>query len=234
MPKAAPTFDGPFAQALSKYVDGGGRVSYAALRNDRLGLDLYADQIAKLDNETYEGWIPTRKLAFWINAYNALTLKLILDKGASKKSIREIDEPWDKPKFSVMGTMRSLNDIEHKVIRKRWSEPRVHMALVCAAKGCPILRNKPYTADGLYAELGQASRQYLASPAGLVVEAGAKRVKLSKIFDWYGDDWIAKGSGQSKNDAVLAFVKKYGPPSATSIDGYSVGYVDYDWSLNSR
>ncbi len=230
---AAQEFDQEYATLLASHVKRG-RVDYSGLRANPNRLTAYADQLSTLTKATYSGWSSRRKLVFWINAYNALTVKLIVDQAAGKSSIQQIDKPWDNPKFVVMGQPRSLNDIEHKIIRKQWREPRVHMALVCAAKGCPILIGQPYTEAGLYRELARASRRYLGSRAGVQTDDSARTLKISKIFDWYGDDWVMPNSGQSKDAAVRAFISKYGSEALKNAANYPLSYLDYDWSLNGN
>jgi len=127
---------------LTTHVDEAGLVDYAGLAQDREGLDAFARSVATLDAEQYASWTPAEQLAFWINAYNALTLQLIVDHypiepsdvgaGQPANSIRQIDGAWDRMTFTVMGERRTLDHIEHKIIRARFQDSRIHMALVCA------------------------------------------------------------------------------------------------------
>jgi len=220
----------PYQRALTRFVDARGSVAYTQLRADANDLRMFTRSIGVLPEATYRSWPTKDRLAFWLNAYNALTLQLILDQGRGKSSIQEIDKAWDRPRFTVMGKPRTLNQIEHDVVRKQWSEPRIHMALVCAARGCPILRREAYDGANLSAQLAAASRAYLASPAGLVVDGA--RLRVSKIFDWYGDDWIR--DGKSKARAVVDFVRRYGPKTVPASGELGLEFLDYDWRLNGR
>jgi hypothetical protein len=122
----------------------------------------------------------------------------------------------------------SLDDIEHETLRKLFDEPRVHMALVCAAKGCPPLRTEPYRGDRLDGQLDDQARRYLASPAGLRVEPGGRKVAVSAIFKWFDDDFDSAGG-------VRAFLTGYAPDAARTALAErktKITYLDYDWSLN--
>jgi len=140
----------PYAKALTSYVDDKGMVDYRGLKADHAALDDFTASIAHLDPKVYEGWSERQKIAFWINVYNALTLKAIIDHypiQASylksliypQNSIRQIPGVWDKLSFPVMGRNMTLDHIEHAMLRAGFDEPRIHVALVCGAKGCPPL-----------------------------------------------------------------------------------------------
>ena len=121
----------------------------------------------------------------------------------------------------LFGKTTTLNTLEHKIIRPQYKDPRTHMALVCAAKGCPILRSEAYTAETLDAQLDDQSRRYLATEAGLVIDRKKGTASISAIFKWYGGDFAS----------VPAFIEKY---SDQSIDGLKIKYLGYDWSLNEK
>ena len=245
----------PYASALKKHVDDKGMVNYAALKADRADLDRFARLLAGLKGEAYEKWDEKTKIAFWSNAYNALTLKAIIDnypiKGGfwksriyPKNSIRQIPGVWDKLQFLVLGQKMTLNDIEHKQLRARFNEPRIHVALVCAAMSCPPLRNEPYTGKKLDAQLRDQTVRFLAHPRRFRIDRQAGQVHLSKIFEWFGGDFVktykpAEGvEGRSDAErAVLNFSAAHLPKE----DGdflrqkkYSVSYLEYDWTLNEQ
>ena len=119
------------------------------------------------------------------------------------------------------GKRITLNTLEHKIIRPHYGDPRVHMALVCAAKGCPILRNEAYTAAKLDTQLDDQSRRYLATPTGLVIDHKKGTASISAIFKWYAADF----------SSVPSFVEKY---SGQRLQGLKIRYLSYDWSLNER
>ncbi|MFM9862229.1 MAG: DUF547 domain-containing protein [Micropepsaceae bacterium] len=171
--------------------------------------------------------------AFWINLYNALTIDVVLD-AYPVKSIREISlggsffvsGPWAKPLVTVEGRKLSLDNIEHDILRKVWTDPRVHYAVNCASIGCPNLMTKAFTAANLDQMLTQGAKDYINHPRG--VRAGAKGVTLSRIYSWYRRDFGANDS------ELLRHLATYAEPALkkqlASID--TIAGYDYDWSLN--
>ena len=255
----APFAYAAYGRTLRRYVDDKGRVHYAGLKADREDLDGFVRAIGLLDPKVYETWPDKAKLAFWLNAYNALTLKLIVDhypirpsllRGVKfpNNSIRQIPKQWDAKFFLAMGRKMSLNEVEHATIREtlraRQVEPRIHMALVCAAMGCPPLRNEPYVADRLDKQLDDQTRRFLARPERFKIDIPAGKVYLSAIFSWFGDDFVtqyrpAQGFGD-RGQAVRAslhFVSKYLPEERAAYlrdRPYKVEFLRYDWTLNER
>ncbi len=244
-----------YAAVLTKYVDAKGMVHYAGLKSSRRSLDDFARALAQLEAKTYDGWDNNAKIAFWINAYNALTLKVILDNypiepglitglAYPKDSIRQIPGVWDRIQFLVMHKKMTLGHIEHKILRSQFDEPRIHVALVCAAMGCAPLRNEPYVATNLDKQLDDQSRKFLANPAKFRIDRGSGKVYLSSIFDWFGGDFTAKHlptegfTGHSDpRRAALSFASKYlSRDDADYLQGatYGIEFLRYDWSLNER
>jgi len=233
--------------ALLKQFVADGRVDYQGLKSDPSVLDHYLDSLAGISESTFNAWTKPSQLAFLINLYNAATLKLITDH-YPVKSIKDIGSffkgPWDQPVVGLFGKTITLDNLEHDIVRVQYSEPRIHLALVCAAKGCPTLRSEAYVAGRLDAQLDDQSRQFLASPAGLRIDRGGKVVYFSSIFKWYGKDFIdrfspATGfSGLDKTERAVAhfssgYLSVAGGDYLKSGD-YSVKYLDYDWSLNEK
>lgn len=233
--------------ALLKRFVADGRVDYQGLKSDPAGLNHYLGSLAEISETTFKTWTESEQLAFLINLYNAATLKLIINH-YPVKSIKDIGSffkgPWDQPVVELYGKTITLDNLEHDIVRVQYSEPRIHLALVCAAKGCPTLRSEAYAADQLDARLDDQSRRFLASPAGLRIDRGGKVVYISSIFKWYGKDFIdrflpATGfSGLDKTERAVAHFSS-GFLSAADSDylksgGYSVKYLDYDWSLNEK
>ena len=246
---------GDYADTLKTCVNDKGMVNYALLKSHGEKLDAFLDSLAGLNREAYDGWTEPAKVAFWINAYNACTLKVIIahypiqssflaSLRFPKNSIRQISGVWDKLEFSVMGRPMTLDGIEHGVLRKEFHEPRIHMALVCAAMGCPPLRNEPYTGDRLGAQLDDQARRFLANPAKFRIGARAGTVYLSPIFKWFGEDFTAKygveqgyGDHSAVERAVLHFISGHldkEDAERLSSGDYSTAYLDYDWSLNEQ
>jgi hypothetical protein len=244
-----------YAAVLGKYVDANGMVNYKELKAHPERLDSFLSALKGLDTKTFEQWGREGKIAFWLNAYNSLTLKAIIDNYPIKpsffaslkyphNSIRQIPGVWDKITFDVMGKEMTLTEIEHGILRKQFNEPRIHMALVCAAMGCPSLRNEPYVEDRLASQLDDQARKFLANPKKFMIDQEKEKVWISPIFKWFGNDFVEKyggdkvrsGSGDAEK-AVLNFISGY----VSKDDGefirnekFKVGYLDYDWSLNTQ
>lgn len=204
-----------------------GRVDYAGLKKDSSGLDAWLAAAAKADEADFKGRPQEERLAFLINLYNAATLRLILAHYPIE-SIRKIGPVWDQskawklPVVGVFGRTVTLDMIEHEMIRPVYEDPRVHFALVCAAKGCPPLRSEAYDGARLDAQLEDQARLFLSQKAKNDARREGKTASLSLIFKWYMADF-----GGSKK-SVLNFVKKWLPVE----DGWTVEWTEYDWALN--
>ncbi len=243
-----------YATLLKKYVDPNGMVNYKELKKDRSRLDAFVDSMAALKRKSYDKWKDQDKIAFWLNAYNAFTLKAIIDNYPikssflksrlyPKNSIRQIKGVWTKLKFDVMGTKLSLKHIEHEILRKEFNEPRIHVAMVCAAMGCPPLRNKPYEGKKLDKQLDDQSRKFLSNPLKFRHEKDV--LYLSPIFKWFGEDFIKTYGSKTcfagydgKDGAVLKFIARYLKEDrrlwVKSIKRHEIEYQGYDWTLNEQ
>lgn len=213
-----------FTRLLKKHVSSEGLVNYKGFLADSIALTAYLETLRT--NPPDKSWTSDEQIAFWINAYNAFTIKLIL-KYYPIKSIKDIgssiqipfvNTPWDI-KFIRIGKDRlDLNNIEHGILRKRFKDPRIHMALVCASKSCPVLLDEAYEPSRLDTQLTQQSKAFLADQSRNQVSS--TNPKVSMIFKWYAMDF----------DDVREFINRY---SATKINPKSeIEYLDYDWSLN--
>ena len=236
-----------YRQILTSYVNDAGFVDYAGLQRVSEKLDLVADQFARLDQTTYDTWQRDRQFAFWINAYNALTLKAVIDH-YPVKSIKDIGSPlrsvWDKLKFNVIGKKVTLNDIEHRILREQFQDPRLHLAINCASIGCPPLSNKPFVAEDLDQHFEKQARQFLNSELAFQINRKKEVVYLSKIFDWFGDDFIEQYSNGSekkglskKEQATVRFVSQHVSDidrTFLETETFRVKYLDYDWALNKQ
>jgi hypothetical protein len=173
------------------------------------------------------------RLAFWTNAYNLLAIKAVLDQ-YPVKSIKDggslLQSIWKKKVGTVAGKAYALDEIENGILRKDFTEPRIHFAIVCASLSCPDLRAEPYTAERLDAQLDEATRAFLTNPAkGLVPGPDGKTARVSSIFKWFGEDFGVVG-GVSK-----FILTKAEPALAARIAGLTeagLSYLEYDWSLN--
>ena len=225
---------GDWQQVLDAYLvtsgtDGINRFDYANITDgDRARLKGYIEQLAAIDPRTYPR---TEQRAYWINLYNALTVDVVLQY-YPVKSIRDIEGgllgsgPWKKRLVEVAGQPLTLNDIEHRILRPIWRDPRTHYAVNCASLGCPNLAARAYTAADIESLLDEAARAYINHPRGVAFENG--RLTLSSIYNWFDVDF-------GKSDvAVLEHLAKYAEPDlAGRLAGYDgrIRY-DYDWSLN--
>ena len=241
-----------YGKALADYVDDDGWVNYAGLKEKGEDLETFGAMLAVLDAQVYEAWSEAEKVAFWINTYNALTLKAIIDHypitgslpGYPKSSIRQIPGAWKALQYVVMGQKRTLDEIEHKILRAKFNEPRIHVALVCAAWSCPPLRNEPYVGGPLDKQLEDQSRRFLAMPRGLKIDRDAGHVHVSSIFSWFGGDFVKtygtdeKFAGRSETErAVLNYISGHVSDKDREYletGDYGIKYLDYDWSLNER
>ena len=232
-----------YENVLAKYVNNQGLVDYEALQANRGELDAFNTAFAAVTPETYASWSEPEQLAFLINAYNAFTLQSIIDQNPLKKSIKDIPGVWKRRKFNLAGQAETLDNIEHDTIRVDFNEPRIHVALVCAAMSCPPLRNEPYQAENLDQQLDEQVRQFIASPHGFQIKRNEGKVYLSSIFKWYGQDWQpdyaieGKFAGSAKERAVLNFLSNYlnqNDREYLEKGNYKVSYLNYDWSLNKQ
>ena len=219
-----------FDSLLRKHVDEQGMVNYKGFRKDEAELRRYLTLLSK--NPPKAGWSAPEKLAYWINAYNAFTIQLIL-KHYPVKSIKDIgstiqipfvNTPWDVKFIRIGENEYDLNNIEHDIIRKQFNDPRIHFALVCAAKSCPRLRNEAYTAAKLNRQLDEQGRDFLNNPAKNAITS--RQASLSKILDWYAGDF--RKNGQS----VVGWVNRYSTVKISNDTRLS--YQTYDWSLNEQ
>ena len=213
-PAAAPDHS-TWTQLLRKYVKGR-TVNYKGMASERAKLDRYLDALSS--NPPQSNWSRNEKLAYWINAYNAYTVQLILD-NYPLKSIRDLKggKPWDDKFITIGGKRYSLNDIEHQTIRKQFDEPRIHFAVNCASVSCPKLLDEAYTADKLEQQLEAQTRDYINSRFNKVTK---NSLQLSSIFDWYGEDF----------DDVADFVDQYSDVNVSN--SAKITFMDYDWGLN--
>lgn len=236
-----------YAAVLAQHVSGD-LVDYAKLKSNRAALDRVVAEFGTVTQAEEAAWPRAQRLAYWINAYNVFTLRAIVDhypiQGSwfslyPKNSIRQIDGVWTDLQWSAGGRRITLDDLEHKLLRPQFQDPRVHFAVNCASLGCPPLATEPYRAATLEAQLDAAAVRYLQSPRGLTAEGGTLR--LSSIFKWFGGDFEARfaaagPTGRSATDrALLGVVAKYGPAPAQALARSAqtrIAFLDYDWSLN--
>lgn len=202
---------------LQKHVSDQGNVNYQQFKNDKTTLAVYIDALS--ENVPTDSWSKQEKLAYWINAYNALTVDLIL-RNYPIKSIKDIKNPWEQRLWKLGKKWYNLDEIEHQILRKM-DEPRIHFAIVCASYSCPKLQNKAFTADNLEAQLTNATQVFLNDSKRN--EISLNNLKLSKIFKWFSKDFKQNGS-------LIDFINKY---TETNISkDAKISFKDYNWDLN--
>lgn len=230
-------------QVLKTYVSPEGLVNYAALQGDRADLDAYNASIGLVTSETFDTWEQPQQIAYLINAYNALTLKSIIDENPIKGSIKDILGVWKVRRHTVMQRQLTLDGIEHEILRVNYTEPRIHVALVCAAISCPVLRPEAYRGEKLNEQLDEQVKIFLNRAEAFQIDREKKEVQISPIFNWFGQDWIPQYgvdsgfAGDEKERAVLNFISGYLPEADRAYlkaGDYKVTYSNYDWSLNRQ
>ncbi|KFB65951.1 DUF547 domain-containing protein [Candidatus Accumulibacter vicinus] len=218
-------------------------VRYAGMQSDRAALKRYLTTLEEVSPRDYESWNKGQQLAFLINAYNAWTVELVLQKYPDLKSIKDLGStfrsPWKKKFFTLLGQERSLDDVEHGMIRAagKFDEPRIHFAVVCASIGCPMLLPSAFVAEKLEAQLEEGMRRFLSDRSRNRFEAASGKMKISRIFDWYGKDFAQGHQGMTSVKAALARHANVLADSAADIrrvqsGDYEIEFLDYDWRLN--
>ena len=228
-----------------------GGVDYDSLALDRRELDSYLREIAEVDSAALRTRPEPEQKAFWINAYNALTIDLVLRNlhgpdgaGPRLRSVRDIPEAFTRPRWAVAGAQRSLDQIENDILRARFRDPRIHFALVCASRSCPRPRPEAYTADSLDSELDEAARAFLADSTRNDFRIRGGAIRLSKLFDWYGQDFVDAApqistplfeSSRPEERALLTCLAPWLPRGAAvrlAKSRIRIRFLPYDWSLN--
>ena len=217
------------ASVLTKHLTNN-LVRYAALKKDSRELDEFLGSAAAVTRKQFDAWPQSDQIAFLLNVYNAATLKLVTD-NYPVTSIKKIggwfSTPWKQEVVRLFGKTTTLDEVEHGMLRARYTEPRIHFALVCAAKGCPPLRTEPFTGAKLDEQLSDQGRRFLAQTEKNRFENGT--LYLSPIFQWFSGDFTA-----SKR-TVAEFVGPFLPAEQRKALGKTdpkIRFTEYDWSLN--
>lgn len=218
LPTGAPDHQA-FDALLRQYVDSKGQVNYTAFKQAENQLGAYLNTLSLATPA--EGWAKNEALAYWMNAYNAYTLKLILQNWPLS-SVMDLHggKPWDVKWIELAGKTYSLNQIEHQIIRPQFKDARIHFAVNCAAKSCPPLYNRAFTSQGLNSTLERLTKAFINNEA--YNKTAGTTAQVSKLFDWYQEDF---GNLRTYLNTYLNT-----PLEADS----SIGFLDYDWALNSR
>ena len=219
------------------------QVNYRGFQQDQVELQAYLDSLSAVSEATFKSWTKPQQLAFLINAYNAFTVQLILTEYPQLQSIKDLGSflrsPWKKAFFTLFGAQHHLDYIEHDLIRAPgvYDEPRIHVAVVCASIGCPALHTEAYIADKLDAQLEQGMRRFMADRSRNRYNATTGQLEVSKIFDWYGDDFTQGHGGFNSVASVFAryadLLSDDAQQQARIRNGeVKIIFLDYDWALN--
>ena len=215
-----------YASLLSRHVNDG-VVDYQGFKDDEAILDQYLGVLVAVDPDA----LPTNeKFAFYTNAYNAWTIKLILSRYPDIRSIKDLgslfSSPWKKKIARIDGGLLTLDQIEHDILRKQFKDPRVHFAVNCASKSCPPLQGEPFTGSRLNDQLNRAAMAFINAPRFNRMEGDT--LWVSKVFDWFSEDF--------HDDVIGYFIKFADAPLSDQLMKYKgqikVKFLDYDWSLN--
>jgi hypothetical protein len=240
---------------LAKHVvviDGGkaSQVRYAELAKQRAALKAYLASLSKVTEAEFDGWSKAQQIAFLINAYNAFTIEKILTRYPDLKSIWDFGKVFGNPFkdrfFALLGKDGTLDRIEHETLRKKgaYDEPRVHFAVNCASIGCPMLREEAYVAERLDAQLEEQARRFLSDRSRNRYDAQRGVLEVSKIFDWFKEDWQSGYRGfvgetapiRSRAEYFARYAKLLADSPADQkavADGTApLGFLEYDWTLN--
>lgn len=215
-------------QLLKAHVKPNGLVNYKGFIQDKAKLDQYLKLISENapDRKT---WSKNQQLAYWINAYNAFTVKLIVD-NYPVKSIRDlgpelkiplIKDVWHYQFFKIGGVASSLDEIEHSILRKEFEEPRIHFAINCASVSCPPLLNEAFVADRIEAQLTKVATTFINDPTRNKITAD--QAQISSIFSWFKGDFTKKGT-------LIDFLNIYSKVKLKP--GAKISHLDYNWNLN--
>ena len=214
----APPDHGQWNQLLQQYVSASGKVNYTGLLEQQKQLEAYLDELAQATPGS--DWSRSASLAYWLNVYNAFTVKLILDNWPVQ-SIKDTrgGTPFDDKWIELAGKKYSLNQIENEIIRPRFEDPRIHFAVNCAAVSCPPLPNRAFTADNVDRTLEQLARSFINNDKFNTITP--ERATVSKIFDWYRQDF----------GTLHEYLDRYAEASVTA--DTEIRFKEYDWGLNN-
>ena len=213
-----------FDSLLQKNVDKTGRVDYQSLKNNETLLDNYLAYIQ--NNEPTKDWSSNKKKAFWINTYNAYTIKIILN-NYPLKSIRDIKidgkTAWKIPFVKVGQKRYTLDQIEHKILRKKFNDPRIHVGINCASVSCPRLWNFAFTEDNIASSLDNLMKEFINNTTRNKISKN--NLEISEIFNWFSKDFM-------KNGTIISYLNTYAAIKIS--EKASIKYLTYDWSLNKK
>ena len=219
-----------FDSLLRQHVNKDGFVNYEGFMKDSVAFNKYLDLLSK-NYPSDKNWNRNEQMAYWINAYNAFTIKLICNyypvKSIKdiKKGIPLVSDTWSINFIKIEGKTYNLNNIEHGILRPKYDDPRIHFAVNCASKSCPKLQQEAFSADKLDVQLDAAAKEFINDGIRNKITS-AKKGNVSKLFTWFAGDF------KKTAPSVIAFLNRY---STTKLDtNADLNYMDYDWALNKQ
>lgn len=217
-----------FDELLKKYVSEDGLVNYKGFIKDKEKLEEYLDLLSN-NAPDRQKWSKDQQLSYWINAYNAFTIKLIVD-NYPLKSIKDLDPKvsiplvntvWHIKFFKIGGEDASLDEIEHKILRKEFDEPRIHFAINCASVSCPILLNEAFLPEKIDFQLDKVAKSFINDPSRNKIKSNS--IEISQIFSWFKGDF-------TKNGSLIDYLNRYSNVKISQ--NAKISHLNYDWSLN--
>ena len=238
--QSAPFDHSLWDRLLKTYVSESGEVDYAALKADRVDLDEYVRQLGESSPANQPEQFPNRaaRLAYWLNAYNALVVRGVVDNYPAR-SVRHLGYLYGffrRKDYIAGGTRLSLKYIEDKIIRRQYGDPRIHFGLVCASISCPLLPREAFTHGRLDEQLESLAHQFINDQQNVTIRAGSREVWLNKIFDWYKKDFEEPKQPGRRKQSLLDYVRRYLHEDKRKVlDGVKkpkIKYYPYNWDLN--
>jgi hypothetical protein len=210
------------------------RVDYAAIARERAALQAYLEALSAVTEAQFGAWPRAQQMAFLINAYNAFMVEKVLMRYPRIGSIwdfgRVFGNPFKDEFFSLLGARRSLDELEHRMLRPRFGDPRVHYAVNCASIGCPMLREEDYLAERLDAQLDEQAQRFLSDRSRNRYDPRSARLQVSRIFDWFAADFEPRARYFARYAELLA--DDAGAREAVRRGAAPLEFLDYDWALN--
>ena len=227
--------------SIKNCVSDDGMINFTELKKDQKHLELFMFAIKGFDPQDYKQLPADSKFAFWINTYNAIVLKTILDY-YPVNSIKEIRSFYKKKRYKVMGELLSLDQIEHEVIRKKFKDPRINTALYKGTVGSALLRNEAYLGNILDEQLSNQTQRFLKNPTKFQIDHYNSIIYISPIFKWHAKDFMQSyytshkyKAAKPEMRAVMNFIESYSTKNVVAFfytKIFDIEYLDYSWKLN--
>ena len=223
-------------RVLKAYVSAAGEVDYAAIKRNSKDLDQYIAQLARSSPTSRPELFPSRaaRLAYWINAYNAFVTRGVVNHYPTR-SVRDLGVLYGffwRNYYTAGGVSMTLRSLENDILRKEFADPRIHFAIVCASLSCPMLARDAFTEPNVESLLDAQARRFINQRRNVNIDAQKNSVTLSRIFDWYRQDFVGSGSRRPLLDYVRRYLTPERQRSLRALKNPSIGFFDYDWAIN--